>query len=185
MTDRVLPRVSAPRQGPAAGEAPSAPVAEQAAPVIASAARLAKPRGEALFGTATRAGVLIGISAVVYTVSLATVAGLQSQTQAQAVADTQPGLDAVARAKSANDQIEAELKDANARLQALASDYNATSGDMADYQAKFTQLSTLVAKIQGSAAAMNANFKLPSVTIRGSVGGGGSVVTTTSASGKP
>jgi hypothetical protein len=131
--------------------------------------------------------VLVGVSAAVYAVSLATVSGLESQSQQAAVADTQPGLSAVARAQAANDELEAQLKDANDRLKALADSYNATSTDMTAYQQQFQQLSALVAKIQGSAAAINANFKLPSVSIRGSVGGGGgtTVVTTTSGSGKP
>lgn len=162
--------------------------AESARPAaIAAAARLAKPRGDALLSTATRAGVLVGVSAAVYAVSLATVAGLEAHSQSEAVAGAQPALDAIASAKAANDEIDAAIKDADARLQALASNYNAASTDMAAYQAQFQQLSALVAKIQGSAAAMNANFKLPSVTIRGAVGGGGgsTVVTTTGGSGKP
>jgi cell division protein FtsB len=156
---------------------------------VASAARLAKPRGDALLSTATRAGVLIGVSAAVYAVSLAAVSGLQAQSQAQAAAAAQPALDALTRTKAANDQITAAIQDADARLQALAHDYDATSTDMAAYQAEFQQLSALVAKIQGSAAAMNANFKLPSVTMRGAIssggGGGTTVVTTTGGSGKP
>ena len=154
---------------------------------IAAAARHAKPRGEALLSTTTRACVLIGVSAAGYALSLATVAGLEAHAQSQAVANAQPALDAVARAKAANDEIEAALKDASARLKALGSDYNAASTDMEAYQAQFQQLSRLAARIQGSAAAMNANFKLPSVTIRGAVGGGrgSSVVTTTGGSGRP
>ncbi len=158
---------------------------------IAPAARLAKPRGEALLSTATRTGVLIGVSAAVYAVSLASVSGLQAQTQSDAAAAAQPALDALASTKATNDAMADAIKAADARLQALASDYNTTSGDMAAYQAQFAQLSALVAKIQGSAAAMNANFKLPSVTMRGAIGsgggggGGGTVVVTTSASGKP
>jgi hypothetical protein len=213
MTDRVLPRAGV---GTKPGDPGVTPGAEQTghstagnaiAPVVvaarvtapwaaatrrataptAAAARFAKPRGEAWFGPATRAGVLVGVSAAIYAVSLASVAGLQSASTAQAVADTQPGLDAVARAKAANDEIEAQLKDADTRLQALAHDYDATTTDLSAYQAQFQQLSSLVAKIQGSAAALNTNFKLPSVTIHGSVGGsgGGSTVTTTGGSGKP
>ncbi len=166
------------------------PTVAEPAPRIASVARLAKPRGDAMFSTATRAGVLIGVSAAVYAVSLATVSGLQSQSQAQAAADTQPALDALAGARAGNDQIDAAVKDASARLQALTHDYNTASTDMTAYQANFAKLSALVAEIQGSAAAMNANFKLPAVTMNGAIGGGGGgggsvVVTTTSASGKP
>jgi hypothetical protein len=214
MTDRVLPPIG-PRRAPLTAQ--RGPDAERPRPVIvpvpshreaslggrviarvraesarpaaiAAAARLAKPHGDALLSTATRAGVLVGVSAAVYAVSLATVAGLEAHTQSQAVAEAQPALDAIASAQAANDEIDAAVKDASARLQALASDYNSAGTDMSAYQARFQQLSALVAKIQGSAAAMNANFKLPSVTIRGAVGGGGGgsvVVTTSGGSGKP
>jgi len=159
--------------------------------VIASTAALAKPRGDALHSTATRAGVIVGVSAAIYAVSLAAVAGLEANSQAQAAADAQPALNALAATTSENDAMNAAISDANARLQQLAHDYDSTSTDMSAYQAKFDQLSALVAKIQGSAAAMNAHFKLPAVTMHGSVGGGGGggggtvVVTTSGGSGKP
>jgi hypothetical protein len=160
--------------------------------VIAQTARLAKPRGDRLHSTATRAGVLVGVSAAIYAVSLASVAGLEAHTQAQAAADAQPALNAIANTTAANDALDAAIQDANARLQQLAHDYDSTSGDMSAYQAQFAKLSALVAKIQGSAAAMNANFKLPAVTMRGAIGGGGGgggggtvVVTTSGGSGKP
>lgn len=155
---------------------------------LAAASRLAKPRGDALLGTATRAGMLVGVSAAVYAVSLAAVAGLEAQTQAQAADAAKPALQALAATKAANDEIDAAVRDADARLRALTQDYTTASTDMTDYQARFQQLSALVAKVQGSAAAMNANFKLPTVTMRGAVGGGGGgsvTVTTTAASGKP
>jgi len=175
-TDRVLPPVKLGRRS-------------ARATATASAARLAKPRGDALHSTATRAGVLVGVSAAIYAISLASVAGLEAKNQAQAAADVQPALSTLASTTAANDEMEAALKDASARLTQLAHDYDATGTDLAAYQAKFDQLSSLVAKIQGSAAAMNANFKLPKVTIHGSVGSGGgggsTVVTTTSGSGKP
>lgn len=184
----VIVPVPGPREASPGGPAIARARSGSAQPVaIAAVARHAKPRGDALLSTATRAGVLIGVSAAVYAVSLATVAGLEAQTQSRAVAAAQPELDAIASAKAANDETDAAIKDADARLRALASDYNSASTDMATYQAQFQQLSALVARIQGSAAAMNANFKLPSVTIRGAVGGGGGgvVVTSTSGSGKP
>lgn len=179
-TDRVLPPYRASRrEGASAAPAAAAP--------RSAVARLAKRHGDAYFSTATRAGVLIGVSAAVYAASLATVAGLQAQTQADAAAAVQPAVDALASAQAANDQIEAAIKDADGRLQALAHDYNAAGTDMTAVQAQLSELSALVAKIQGTAAAINTNFKLPTVSIRGAIGGGGggTVVTTTTASGKP
>jgi hypothetical protein len=194
-TERVLPPYRASRREEAsASESASAagPRSPIAAPRLTAAAprpamaSLAKRRGDAYFSTATRAGVLIGVSAAVYAVSLATVAGLQAQAQADAAAAVQPAVDTLASAQAANDQIEAAIKEADSRIQALAHDYNAAGTDMTAVQAQFSELSALVAKIQGTAAAINTNFKLPTVSIRGAIGGGGgTVVTTTTASGKP
>jgi len=202
-TDRVLPQVSLVPEAERPSSLALVPVAQRAViapasssalvPVaqraaIAPAARLAKSRGIAFHSTATRAGMLVGMSAAVYAVSLASVAGLEAKSQARAAADVQPALSALASSTAVNDQMTSVIKDASARLAQLTSDYDATSTDMSAYQAQFEQLSSLVAKIQGSAAAMNANFKLPKVTMRGSVGSGGggsSVVTTTGGSGKP
>ncbi len=160
-----------------------------AAPVAATsrAAQFARPRGEALLSTATRAGMLVGVSAAVYAVLLAAVTGLQSQSQAEVAAQNQPAIDAVAQAKAANDALETAIQDADARARALASEYDGVTTDMTAYQAKFAQLSALVAQVQGSAAKLNAHFTLPAVSMHGAIGGGGGtvVVTTTTASGKP
>lgn len=177
-----------------AGPGSAAAPARRTAPVepidaTGKAARLARRRGDALLSTTTRAGMLIGVSAAIYAVSLATISGLQAQSQTEAAAQDQPAIDAVAQAQAANDALEAAIRDADARTRALAAEYDTVSTDMTAYQAQFAQLSALVAKVQGSAAKLNANFKLPAVTMHGAVGGGGGggtvVVTTTSASGKP
>jgi prefoldin subunit 5 len=210
-TDRILPAIatgsrSQPADGVAAAAGgahevvapprstpgwavPEPEVASRGTATTAKAARLAKPRGEAWLSTATRAGMLVGVSAAVYAVSLASVSGLQAQSQAEVAAANQPAVDAVARAKAANDALDAAIQDANRRLEALARQYDSVSSDMSAYQAQFDRLSQLVAKIQGSAATLNAGFTLPAVTMHGAIGGGGGggtvVVTTTSASGKP
>ncbi len=211
VTERILPAADLlPRTGPAASGAdgaPAAPARPVAWPVggrtpartgdaapqalalpLARAARLARPRGEALLSTTTRAGMLVGVSAAVYAVSLAGVSGLQAQSQADVAAQHQPAIEAVAQAKAANDALEAAIQDADARARALTADYGAVSKDMTAYQAQFAQLSDLVARIQGTAAKLNASFKLPTVSMHGAISGGTSsttVVTTTSASGKP
>ena len=192
-TDRVLPEVVLPsgaraqtRPAPKETAGGSEPGSADPPAAHAKAATLAKPRNAALVTTPARAGVLIGVSAAVYAVTLATVAGLQTQAQADTAAQNQVGIDAVAQAKAANDALEAAVKDADAKVRELGGQYTAVSQDMSTYQAQLVRLSALVARIQGSAAALNANFKLPTVTMHGAVGGGGGgVVTTTSASGKP
>lgn len=154
----------------------------------AKAARLVKPHGEAVLSTTTRAGMLIGVSAAVYAVSLAGVAGLQAQAVAEAAAQNQPAIDALQQARAANDALAASISDADSRIRALAGQYNSMSQDMGAYQARLEQLGKLVSTIRGSAAAMSAKITLPSVSIHGSIGGGGgggTVIVTTTASGKP
>jgi hypothetical protein len=170
---------------------PEPAISPAAEPKVATAkaARLAKPRGAALLSRTTRAGMLIGVSAGVYAVSLATVSGLQAQAQAEVAAQNRPAIDALNQARAANDALAASIQDADAQIRAMADQYNSVSQDMTTYQAKFDNLSTLVAKIRGSAAALNAKIKLPSVSIHGAIGGGGgggtTYITTTAASGKP
>ncbi|HEY4752517.1 MAG TPA: hypothetical protein VIH37_04475 [Candidatus Limnocylindrales bacterium] len=152
---------------------------------LAKAAKLAKPRGAAVMTVPARASVLIGVSAAVYAVTLSSVAGLQAQAQAETAAQNQVGIDAVARARAANDALESVVKTADARARALVAEYNGVGQDMSAYQAQLASLSALVAKVQGSAAALNTKIQLPTVSMHGAVGGGGGVVTTTTASGKP
>lgn len=170
------------------GRAAEAAASAAAGSATARAARLVKPRGDAVLSTPTRAGMLIGVSAAVYAVSLASVAGLQAQTVAEAAAQNQPAIDALAQARAANDALAASIGDADTRIRALADQYNSMSQDVGAYQARFEELSKLVATIRGSAAAMSAKIALPNVSIHGSIGGGGgggTVIVTTSASGKP
>lgn len=188
-TERVLPAIALPSPGlpHARGEAPTRP---QVRPRPAGGAeRVARPavaRKEAILNTPTRAGILIGASAAVYAVSLAAVSGLQYQSQADLAAKNQPMMDTIAGTRAVNDALELSIQAASARLQGVAADYGTVGSDLAAYQAQLDSLSALVAKVQGSAAALSAHIKLPSVSIHGAVsGGGGGVTTTTSASAKP
>ena len=160
-----------------------------ARPAVARPAVVARARRDVFLTMPARAGMLIGASAAIYAVSLAGVSGLQYQSEAQLAAQHQPMIDAIAQARAANDALQATLVAADARVQALAADYAKAGGDVTAYQAKLNELATLVAKVQGSAAALSTSITLPAVTIHGAIGGGGgsapATVATTSASGKP
>jgi hypothetical protein len=153
----------------------------------ASVARVA--RRDAFLTTPARAGMLIGASAAIYAVSLAAVSGLQYQTEAQVAAQHAPMIETIAQARTQNDALQAAIVAADGRVRALAADYAKAGGDVAAYQAKLNELAALVAKVQGSAAALSTSFTLPAVTMHGAIGGGGgsapATVATTSASGKP
>jgi hypothetical protein len=110
--------------------------------------------------------MLIGASAAIYAVSLAGVAGLQSQSDAELAARQQPYLDELARARAANDGLEAALAALGTQAQALSGTYATTADDVTAYEARLDQLAALVAEVQGSAAALPARISLPKVTVR-------------------
>ena len=184
-TERILPAVAA-RTG-AARPAPVRPLGSPA--LVARTGPKAKPKGEQILTTPIRAGMLVGASAAIYAVSLAGISVFQYQAQAETASRNRPVIDQVAQAKVANDALESAVTAADARIRALAADYGTLGQDMTAYQAQLASLSALVAKVQGSAAALATKITLPSVSMHGAIGGGGGsgsmTVTTTSASGKP
>jgi hypothetical protein len=191
MTERVLPPVSIGTR-PIALPADT-PLTRPAREVTRPATGAAVRRGEAIITTPARAGILLGASAAVYAVSLAGVSALQAETDAQTAAARAPYVDQVTRIRAANDELERLVIKADAETRALAADYEATGAVVADYQARLDSLAVLVAEVQGSAAALPARIKLPTVSMAGSVGvarssGGTSrpaAKATSGASGKP
>jgi len=170
MTERALPAVSVgarPLARPGAITRPEG----VATPVARPVARPVVRRNEAILTTPARAGMLIGVSAAVYAVSLAGVAGLQAQTDAQVAAARAPYLAAVSQARAANDELERVITNADAETRALANSYGQVGVNMADYQTRLDSLAALVAEVQGSAAALPARIKLPTVTMRGAIAG--------------
>ena len=165
---RTLPGRAAPRPG--AIDRPDA-VTRPARPAVA---RPAVARKEAVLTTPARAGMLIGLSAAAYAVTLAGVAALQSQGDAEIATRRAPYVEAALQARTANDGLEAALLRVGAQARMLASDYAAAGEDVTAYEARLDKLAVLVAEVQGSAAALPARIKLPSVTVHGAVGGGSS-----------
>jgi hypothetical protein len=115
--------------------------------------------------------MLLGVSAAVYAVTLAGVAGLQADSDAALVAARAPGLAALDTAKAANDALEARILAADSAARDLVHAYDGTAADAADYQARLDDLAALVAKVQGSAAALPNRIPLPAVAIHGPIGG--------------
>lgn len=187
MTERVMPAI-------AVGARPlPRPTLLPRPEAIDRPARPVAHRKEAILTTPARAGMLIGASAAVYAVTLAGVAGLQSQTDAETAAQRAPLVEAVAQARAANDQLESVINEADSQAGALAASYANATTDVAAYQARLDTLAALVADVQGSAAALPARIKLPTVNMHGSIARGSSGGTrsapatraTTSASAKP
>jgi hypothetical protein len=150
--------------------------------------RTANARRAALLDTPARAGMLIGVSAAVYAVSLASVAGLQFQTQTATAQAQAPMVAALERTRAANDALEATLLAADARASTLEAEYASIGTDAASFQQRLGELASLVADVKGSAATLPTAIRLPTVKSHGAVSGSTRAPSTagsTSASGKP
>jgi hypothetical protein len=150
--------------------------------------RTVNAKREAFLDTPTRAAMLIGVSAAVYGVSLAGIAGLQFQTDAATAVAQAPAIVALERTRAANDALEAALVAVDARARALETEYGAVGTDATAFQQRLDQLATLVAGVKGSAATLPTAISLPTVKAHGAVSGSGGSPSTagvTSASGKP
>ncbi len=175
MTERALPAA-----GIGIGARPRPGVAPKTSPVARPAAtRPAVTRKEALLGTPSRAGMLFGASAAVYAVTLAGIAGLQGESDAALAAARAPYLSAVEEARAANDALEARVVEIDAKVRAMIAGYDTVTGDVTAYQARLDSLAALVAEVEGSAAALPARIKLPTVSMAGAVAGSSRSRTTT------
>jgi hypothetical protein len=141
-----------------------------------------------LLSTPARAGLLLGASAAVYAVTLASISGLQADTSGAANAARASQLDAVTQARAANDRLQASLAGVDAGTRGLVASYGTASTATTAYESRLDELAKLVAEVQGTAAALPARIQLPAVTTHGAVASARRVPTTvarTGASGKP
>jgi hypothetical protein len=183
MTERVLPAVAYPiprarPAGPGSVARPADRPKPGARPAVAQ-------RGQPWLTTPARAGMLVGVSAAIYAISLTGISALQATSDADLAAQRQPYLDAVAAARAANDRLETAIRQADLETRSLVTAYAAAGNDLAAYQARLDSLATLVADVQGSAAALPTRLSLPKVTVRTTVVSAAPRTTTkTSASGR-
>jgi len=168
MTERALPQVGIGVRPRHVVDGTPRPVA---VPRPGTAARPAVARKEAILTTPARAGMLFGASAAIYAVTLAGISGLQAQSEADVAAARAPYVSVVAEARAANDALETRLAGADAQLRALVADYGMVGEDVTAYQTRLDSLAVLVAEVQGSASALPARIKLPSVSMAGAIAG--------------
>lgn len=181
MTERALPAV-----GVGTSRRPAVGTAELPVAAPRAADRSTVLRHETILSMPARAGMLIGASAAMYAVTLAGISVLQSRDDASMVAAQAPVLQAVAETRAANDALAARIDAANGSISALIAEYGSMGADVAAYQARLDSLAALVAEVQGSAAALPARIKLPTVSARGPIssgGGGGAAPKTSGKSG--
>jgi len=178
MTERALPAIGV---GVRARPVTSGHVGPLVKPAAGTVVRPAVARKETVLFTPARAGMLFGASAAIYAVTLAGIAGLQSEADASVDASRVPYLDAIAETRAANDALEARIGEANAKVSNLVATYGVAGKDVTAFQARLDSLAALVADVQGTAAALPTRINLPSVTMHGAVASGGGGSTRTSA----
>ncbi|HYO42608.1 MAG TPA: hypothetical protein VES19_05350 [Candidatus Limnocylindrales bacterium] len=172
MTERSLPAVGVGVRARPHGGRNAGPVAR---PRTIAVDRPAVAKQEAILSTPARAGMLLGATAAIYAISLAGVSGLQAESEAAVAAARAPYLADLAAARAANDAVEARITRADAEIHALVATYGQVGENVTTFQARLDTLAALVADVQGSAAALPARIKLPSVSnVRVSRSGGGS-----------
>ncbi len=131
-------------------------------------------------------GVLIGLSAGTYALSLAAVTGLQSSSEAHIGADRARALAVIGAVQQDHTVLEQRLQAAGAAYQTAADAYAATGAGFTEMQARLTDLAAAVTAINGSAASLPSGVKLPAVSrsVAGAAGAAAPVVhATTTASG--
>jgi hypothetical protein len=176
VTDRALPAIgvgvrSRPVSG---GHAAGGYVGPIARPRADAAARPVVRRREALLTTPARAGMLFGVTAAIYAVTLAGITGLQAESDAAVAAGRTPYLDVVAESRAANDALASRVRAADVQVRSLVASYGTVGADVTAFETRLDELAALVADVQGSAAALPARIKLPSVTIVRVASGGSS-----------
>ena len=171
MTERALPAVGVGVRSRPLGGATVGPLARPAAGAVARPAAAGK---ETILSTPARAGMLLGALAAIYAVTLAGISGLQAESEAAVAVARAPYLQDLAATRAANDAMQARIDKADAEIRALVATYGDVGSNVTTFQARLDSLAALVADVQGSAAALPARIKLPSVTtVRVSRSGGG------------
>lgn len=168
MTERALPAVGVGVRARPVGTGHAGPVAR---PKTGAVARPAVAKKETILSTPARAGMLLGATAAIYAVTLAGISGLQAETDAATAAARAPYLGELAQTRAANDAFEARVRAADAEVHALVGTYGAVGADVTAFETRLDELATLVAQVQGSAAALPNRIQLPAVTSIRSSGG--------------
>lgn len=151
----------------------------------AAAQSAARPAfaGLRTLGVPAHVGVIMGLSAGAYALSLAAVTGLQSSTEAGLAADRAPAIAEIDVLQRDHLELERRLESAKNAYQEAAAAYSSTGDGFAAMEAKLGNLATLMTEINGTAASLPTSVRLPAVSRNVSGGSAPAVHATTTASG--
>jgi hypothetical protein len=155
-------------------------------PAAARATTVRSAARPSSIGLPAHVGILIGLSAGGYALSLAAVTGLQSQSEAALTAQRAPALAKIDALNGRYANLEAQLAAAQSAYDAAAAAYNATGAQFQAMESSLGDLAAAVSSINGTAASLPSGVSLPSVSRSVSTAASAPVVhATTKASGVP
>jgi hypothetical protein len=108
-------------------------------------------------------GVLVGLSAGAYALTLAAVAGFQSQAETAARAEQAPALAAIEAMTASHDSLQRRLDQARAAYEATAGAYGSAGLEVANLDARLAELAASVGEVSGTASSLPSSVKLPRV----------------------
>jgi len=107
--------------------------------------------------------LMLGASTAGYAVTLAGVAGLQSEAEAAIAAARDPAQVALRAAGAANDQLDAHLAGVRDRYTSVATAYAAAGRSLDELQVDLGELATVVGEVRGASRSLPATVQLPAV----------------------
>ena len=108
-------------------------------------------------------GVLLGTSAGVYAVLLASVAGLQSASEGRIAAERAPTISAIGSLSTGHDELLRRLEAGRLAYQGAAGAYAEAGTAFSDLEARLVDLSTSVQQVTGAAASLRTTVRLPAI----------------------
>ena len=130
-------------------------------------------------------GVVLGLSAGVYAVSLAGVTALQSSSEQTLAAAQAPTVAALQVVAAGHDDLERRLADSGSAYQAAAADYQRAGDALGALESELDSLGMAVGKVTGVTSALPDRVALPSLPRVPVAAGAPAVHATTTASGQP
>ncbi|TAK01146.1 MAG: hypothetical protein EPO36_06405 [Chloroflexota bacterium] len=109
-------------------------------------------------------GVILGVSAGAYALTLAAVTGLQASAEASSRLERAPTIAALEDLRAGHDRLAGRLDAARAAYESAAGTYGDAGLAVTDLEARLNELAAAVAEVSGTAASLPSGVKLPPVS---------------------
>ena len=109
-------------------------------------------------------GVILGLSAGAYALTLAAVTGLQSSAEAATRMERAPTIASIDAMAAGHDRLTARLDAARAAYEAAAGVYGDAGLQVADLGARLDALAAAVSEVSGTASSLPSSVRLPPIS---------------------